>query len=529
MQQINMDQSEVDDFSQITPNHKFSGFGIILDTTRGIRVKNPSTVEYSTQIKLIDMTFNPSLGASAGYSKNYITFFVYWTNNDQQPFCFKIGDIMRFTHFDFEKYKDYLQGKNKKGASWCIFHGDNNTSEPYCHSGEFKEKITQFHVEKLYELRQWTTNFFQQHSLRELDWYSYERHIENPNVVQSFDMLLRVEAIRFPPDETSDIFLVLLDERQARFRAHASMTHARFLKEGDVVKLRSIERIEGDYLKGHSRYFAVLGIPTNFKDYRDFVLVSQAIEIPATATQSSNIRLTDTQMEEEIEEPTTEAGLYRNFDAEFFKKGGVLLENGSLLSSDVSLRRKDIPKKTGFEVLRELEVLELESNAEKNRYHIRATLIDIRPKSLFQCLRNECRTCGLLRKLDAVEGETCCQRKMDKTMLLRLVWQDQSLKGAKKLLITYVTPGEGDFVRNPFPDFPLQDVKTGQLESEEQLWDEITEKYLEDDRLFDILVETYYNPKLSEKDGQPPLRLTETLFVSVKPPTESTTQQISME
>jgi len=509
-QQTNLDPSEVDDFSQITPGHKFSGFGIILDTTRGIRVKNPSVVEYSTQIKLIDMTFNPSLGASGGYSKNYITFFVYWTNNDHQPFCYKIGDIMRFTHFDFEKYKEYLQGKNKKGANWCIFHGDSNSNEPYCHSGEFKEKITQYHVEKLYELRQWTANFFQQHSLRDLDWYSYERHVENPNVVQSFDMLLRVEAIRLPQDETEEIFLVLVDEKQTRFRTHASLLHARFLREGDLVKLRSIERIESDYLKGHSRYFAVLGIPNTFRDYRDFILVSQSIENPPT--QSSNIRMTI----ESEEEPVSGAGLYRNFDAEFFKKGGVLLENGSLLSSDIALRRKDIPFKTGFEILRELEAQELESTSERARYNLRATLIDIRPKSLFQCLRNECRTCGLLRKLDAIEGETCCQRKMEKTMLLRLVWQDQSLKAAKKLLITYVAPGEGDCVRFPFPDFPLQEVRTGQLESEEELWDEITEKYLEDDRLFDIHLETYYNPKLAEKDGQFPLRITETLFVSVK-------------
>jgi len=504
MQQASTDNlHEVPNLSEINPNHKYSGFGVVLDTTRGIRAKNQS--EYSTQIKLIDMSMNPGSHASTSYIKQFITFFIYWTDEDSQPFPFKIGDIMRFHLFDFEKFKDFLQGKNRKGSSWAIFHGDSANPEPYCQSGEVKERITQFHIQRVNELRQWTARFFQQYSLTDLDWYSYERHIENPGVVQSFDMLLRVEDIRNPANHPNDLLVVAVDNKQNRFTTHVSSTHARFLREGDLVKMRSIERIQDDYLKGHNRYFAVLGIPTYFKDYKEF---NDAI----TGQQNQQFARLEP-MEEEKEQPQGHPGV---FDAELFEKGGIILENGSILSSGISLRRKNLPRQTGTEILKDTEVQSLQRLLQENvKYNLRATLIDIRPKSLQQSLRNECKQCRNLRKLDAPEGETCCQRRMEKTIILRLLWQDQSLRAAKKTLITYIAPGGDDFVRSVFPDFPLKGIQSGNFENEQKLFEEIVERYLEDDRVFDVLLEPFDNPSLKEKDKQAPLRLTETLFIPV--------------
>jgi len=324
-------------------------------------------------------------------------------------------------------------------------------------------------------------------------------------MIQSFDMLLRVEEIRMPPGESNGLLVVLIDDKLRRFKTHVSAIHGRFLKEGDVVKLRSIERVEGDYLKGHNRYFAVLGIPSNFKDYKEFVEVFNVQE-------SQDLR---GPMEIEDGAKKLQLDQIKDFDVDLFEKGGRLLQGGSTLSSGVALCRRDIPKRTALEILRDLEAQDYERIiSEGSKYQLRATLIDIRPKSLAQSLRNECKTCHVLRKLDAPEGETCCQRKMEKTMLLRLLWQDQSLTASRKLLVSYITPGQ-DGMECLFPDFPLKDINAENLEAREKLWGEIVERYLEDDRLFDILLEPIDNEPLRDRDGQVPLRLTETLFVPV--------------
>ena len=506
----NPSSTEVDRLSEVTIGSRYSGFGVILDSTRGVRVKNPYTVEYSTQLKLIDSSLHSPPRFEPNHTRGHLTFFIFWTNEENQPFPYKIGDIMRFTNFDFEKYRDQVQGKNRKGSSWCIFHGDSTNNEMYSQSVEYKEKLSQFHVKHLHDLRQWSTNYFQQYSIKELDWYSYDRHIESPSTFQSFDMLLRVGEIRPVPDQPSEVVVHLADERLTRYQTNLSSRHMTFMKEGDIIKVRSIEKIDGNnnYLRGNNRYFAAIGIPTTFKDYKQFVEVINIQE-------SQEMRRVG-DMDVEGDYQNCYISLYPGFDTSILEKKAALSNGGSILSSIVSQQYALAPKLTAFEVLRELEQNTLERTFRDDRkFHLRLTLVDIKPKPLIQSLRNECKTCRLVRRLDAPEGETCCQRKMEKTMLLRLLWQDQSLKASRKVLVTYLVPVEREKISCIFPDLPLSEVKTGSIEAFESMWQDALEKYLEDDRLFDIMLEPFDNATLKDKDGQTPLRVIETLFVPV--------------
>lgn len=57
---------------------------------------------------------------------------------------------------------------------------------------------------------------------------------------------------------------------------------------------------------------------------------------------------------------------------------------------------------------------------------MQGTLIDIEPKNLLDAVRNECKNCKLLRKIDAIEGEVCCSKKMNRILIVRMLWLDES-------------------------------------------------------------------------------------------------------
>ena len=264
-------ENEIDSLSKVRAGSKHSGFGVILNATRGIQLKSRSAIEYCTQLKLMDSSYHPAPGSDTSHIHGHLALFIFWTQEDNQPFTYKIGDIIRFSNFDFDRYRDQLQGKNKSNATWCIFYGESGSNEPYFQSSDYKEQLTEYHLQQLDELRQWKTSYFHKFSLKELDWYSFERHLENPVTNQNFDLLMKVEDIRLIPDNTSELIVLFTDEKLARYEARMDSKHGKFLKEGDIVKLSSVEKIENKEIVGHKRYFAILGIPNTFKDSQDFM------------------------------------------------------------------------------------------------------------------------------------------------------------------------------------------------------------------------------------------------------------------
>jgi hypothetical protein len=230
---------------------------------------------------------------------------------------YKIGDIIRFLNFEFETYNGYLQGKNRKHSSWKLHHGDIPNNEPYFHSVEMKEKTTQAHVKTLQDLRSWAQGFFSTNPLTQLDWYSLERQLANASTVQSFDLLLQISTIVLPEDPKNEtMILTFLDPTHKKYRLYAPRMYHWSVKVGDIVKVRSVERIENDILVPHSKYHGVLVLPAWCKDVSDF-----------KETEKSCIEKLPELKKEHI---------HPGFDLEFFKSGGTVVEGGALLSSKVA-------------------------------------------------------------------------------------------------------------------------------------------------------------------------------------------------
>jgi len=499
-----MDSSnEINELIEINPAKRFSGFGVILDATRGQRIKSQA-IEYCTQIKIIDKSLNPIVDIDKNYAKKYITLFIYWNQDEFQPFVHKIGDIIRFYNFEFELYNGYLQGKNRKNSTWKIYHGDSQINEPYAHSSDSKEKATQLHVSKLGELREWTRLFFDEHSLMDMDWYSMDRQLNNPSTLQSFDMLLRVEEVRASEDAINEsILVVFVDDQFKRYRLKQHRLHMTFLRAGDIVKVRSIERIENDVLVGHSKYNAILTIPPYFLDCKKFKEAIKIIEDQRSKSGS----------------PVEKTPSYHHpgFDIAFFKKKGIILPNGNIVSSRIGTKWiNDIQITPIAAILEELNQTANEDiSRENHRYLIEANLIDIQPRDLSEAIRNQCKNCKLLRKVNAPEGEVCCQLKMERILIARFLWMDESTEMSSKCLVTYSFPEDGDLNKDIFPDFNVSYIKASEVRHYQTRWENLIEKHLEGDRVFNVLLAPFENAVLQQKDNQVPLRIFDTMFLPV--------------
>lgn len=310
---------------------------------------------------------------------------------------------------------------------------------------------------------------------------------------------MRIDAIQIPEDPKNESMIIsFLDDKHTRYRLIAPRMYAWSINIGDIVKVRSIERIEGNnILLPHSKYHGVLVIPTYFKDYKDFM--ENLIANDALAKSKANSPVKDPH-------PYHHVG----FDIEFFKKKGEMLNNGQMLCSRVA---EDWYQTKSFLTLEQI-YQELENPTEDNSpYLSRATLIDIHPTKLEDAMRNQCKNCKLLRKIHSKEGEICCQIKMERILLLRMLWIDESIENTKKCFITYSFPEDGDKTRSPFPDFDISTIKVGEIENYQNKWDALIEYHLEGNKVYDLLVTPFADDKILEREKQRPLRIFDTVFL----------------
>ena len=134
-----------------------------------------------------------------------------------------------------------------------------------------------------------------------MDWYSLDKHFENPQQFPNFDLLARVTKVPELDTITGNYFDITIEDENAKsFLIRVAGSHKSAVRAGMVVKLRSIEKIETGKLIPHTKFGAVLPLPDYFYDHEFFLKMLAKKSGQATDPTKDDVPLA---LEHGIEKP----------------------------------------------------------------------------------------------------------------------------------------------------------------------------------------------------------------------------------
>ena len=252
------------------PEKKQDAMGVVIDATKPY--KTADSVDYVVKAKIVDPTLNASTAGVSGPRK-YLHIFFYGKTLEEIPVIRNVGDIVYLRKFNFEKYIDpeskhtEVKGRMKpiysqfyvyagEGSGYQVLASDQNDTSFVC-GREVQEQID--------ALRRWAKSYLAEHSLTKMNWYgSYK--IDMKTLKADFDMILRVAGktnINIPGFVTYDL-------EDAGGQHFFVQFNSNFLAKGDVVKLRSVLKIEPSGRVHSNSYTILMRLPTSSWDAQHF-------------------------------------------------------------------------------------------------------------------------------------------------------------------------------------------------------------------------------------------------------------------
>lgn len=220
-------------------------FGVIIDISEPFRYDDKE--DYITKLKVIDPTFN-----FKAYIQNkeikfhkFVTVQIYSKDLKKCPKAKNVGEILRMRRFEFVlTAKGELLAFQNAFSNWMIFKGEKKSNyQPLCSFDIEKNKdreLTKFEKSRIDELRSWSYDFFSQHRIKFVTWWTpliepqdEMAAAENRASTDEIDIILRTEKV-----DKEKKCVEFSDHQKKKYYLHLDIPPV--LNKGDVIKLRCI-------------------------------------------------------------------------------------------------------------------------------------------------------------------------------------------------------------------------------------------------------------------------------------------------
>ena len=229
-------------FNELIEQGEYNFLGIIYDASFPQQEEN--TQKYSCILKLIDQTTN-CLTNPNDFSENIIYLIIKSSERENIPFVHNVGDIIR-VHRGFYSPKNkrnvYLNvtKDNQTKGSWCLYHANSNTNEPYACSNK-KYTVESQDKLNLEELKKWVKTYMGiDKSLK----YPMQIKLENrANEGNNKDLMVHVVK---KVEADNHLILFIQDETDG-CELH-TYKYYNFIQENDVIRVRSYKIFDNNNL-----------------------------------------------------------------------------------------------------------------------------------------------------------------------------------------------------------------------------------------------------------------------------------------
>jgi len=229
-------------FNELIEQGEYNFLGIIYDASFPQQEENSQ--KYSCVLKLIDQTTN-CLTNPNDFSENIIYLIIKSNERENIPFVHNVGDIIR-VHRGFcspkNKRNVYLNvtKDNQTKGSWCLYHANSNTNEPYACSNK-KYTVESQDKLNLEELKKWVKTYMGiDKSLK----YPMQIKLEN-RANEGNDKDLMVHVVK-KVEADNHLILFIQDETDG-CELH-TYKYYNFIQENDVIRVRSYKIFDNNNL-----------------------------------------------------------------------------------------------------------------------------------------------------------------------------------------------------------------------------------------------------------------------------------------
>ena len=247
-------------FDELIEQGEYNFFGIIYDASFPQEEQNTSN--YSCILKLIDQTTNCL--THSDFNEKIIYLIIKSSERENIPFVHHIGDIIRVRRGFYSPKKKrniYLNvtKDNQVKGSWCLYHSNSNTNEPYACSNK-KYSVETQDKPNIEGLKNWVKNYLGiDKSLK------YPMQIKLINRIQEGnDKDLLVHVVKKVEAE-NHLILFIQDETDG-CELH-TYKYYNFIQENDIIRVRSFKLFDNNNLLV-GEFGNILVLPENSSCYK---------------------------------------------------------------------------------------------------------------------------------------------------------------------------------------------------------------------------------------------------------------------
>ena len=248
-------------FDELIEQGEYNFFGIIYDASFPQEEQNTSN--YSCILKLIDQTTNCL--THPDFNENIIYLIIKSSERENIPFVHHIGDIIRVRRGFYSPKKKrniYLNvtKDNQIKGSWCLYHSNSNTNEPYACSNK-KYSVETQDKPNIEGIKNWVKNYLGiDKSLK------YPLQIKLVNRIQEGnDKDLMAHVVKKVEAE-NHLILFIQDETDG-CELH-TYKYYNFIQENDIIRIRSFKLFDNNNLLV-GEFGNILVVPENSSCYKN--------------------------------------------------------------------------------------------------------------------------------------------------------------------------------------------------------------------------------------------------------------------
>ena len=248
-------------FDELIEQGEYNFFGIIYDASFPQEEQNTSN--YSCILKLIDQTTNCL--THPDFNENIIYLIIKSSERENIPFVHHIGDIIRVRRGFYSPKKKrniYLNvtKDNQIKGSWCLYHSNSNTNEPYACSNK-KYSVETQDKPNIEGIKNWVKNYLGiDKSLK------YPMQIKLVNRIQEGnDKDLMAHVVK--KVEVENHLILFIQDETDGCELH-TYKYYNFIQENDIIRVRSFKLFDNNNLVV-GEFGNILVVPENSSCYKN--------------------------------------------------------------------------------------------------------------------------------------------------------------------------------------------------------------------------------------------------------------------
>ena len=249
-------------FDELIEQGEYNFFGIVYDASFP---QEDNLSKYTCVLKLIDQTTN-CLTNPTDFNENIINLIIKSSERENVPFVHHIGDIIRIRRGFYspkQKRNVYLnigQDNTIKG-SWCLYHANSNTNEPYACSNK-KYTIEEQDKENVETYKSWSKNYLGKNKSLA---YPYQIKLEERNE-EGNDKDIMAHVVK--KVELNDQIVLFIQDDTDGCELH-TYKYYNFIKENDIIRVRAYKTFDNSSLI-LNEFGNILVVPQFSACYKEF-------------------------------------------------------------------------------------------------------------------------------------------------------------------------------------------------------------------------------------------------------------------